>query len=184
MPLTQEQAIGKCVAAFSDLDPLYVADIGSQSGWLKAASDSDRNLYLSGPMGQASSVALGLALSRPDDLVVAFCGDGALAMNASSLITIRDQAPANLVLVVLSNDSYDFTAQLRTPSASLDWLQFLGGLNPGATFSIDDIESCRSEAGKRLLTIVANIASEDRKPPPLAMTPAAIKGRFIGGLTD
>jgi sulfopyruvate decarboxylase subunit beta len=65
-----------------------VSDIGSQTGWLKAASHDARNLYVSGPMGLATSVALGLAAVRPNEQVLAIAGDGALAMNLTSLATI------------------------------------------------------------------------------------------------
>ena len=82
---------------------LIIADIGSQSLWLKAAKDRPENLYLSGPMGMASSVALGVATAHKDRAVIAACGDGALGMNFSSLTTISNAAPANLSIVVMNN---------------------------------------------------------------------------------
>ena len=100
---------------------LVVSDIGSQSLWLKAAGDRDENLYLSGPMGMASSVALGVAMANKDRLVIAACGDGALGMNMTSLATISHAKPSNLIVVVLDNGIYEFTNSLPVPALGVDW---------------------------------------------------------------
>ena len=91
---SQVDAILTALNLYGGTRPLCVADIGSQSCWLRECSPHGRNLYLSGPMGLASSVALGVALTRPSDSVLAVCGDGSLAMNLSSLVTICHARPA------------------------------------------------------------------------------------------
>ncbi len=100
---------------------LIVADIGSQSLWLKAAKDRPENLYLSGPMGMASSVALGVAIANKNRLVIAACGDGALAMNMTSLATISYAAPKNLIVVVMNNGVYEYTKSLPAPALGVNW---------------------------------------------------------------
>lgn len=100
---------------------LIVSDIGSQSLWLKAAKDRPENLYLSGPMGMASSVALGVATANKDRLVIAACGDGALGMNMTSLATISYALPKNLIVVVMDNGVYEFTKGLPTPTKGVRW---------------------------------------------------------------
>lgn len=100
---------------------LVVPDIGSQSLWMKAAGDRDENLYLSGPMGMASSVALGVAMANKDRLVIAACGDGALGMNMTSLATISHAKPSNLIVVVLDNGVYEFTKSLPVPALGVAW---------------------------------------------------------------
>ena len=67
---SQQDAIATALALFPSR-PFAVSDIGSQTGWLKAAGHDPRNLYVSGPMGLATSVALGLAAVRPNDLLAA-----------------------------------------------------------------------------------------------------------------
>ena len=57
---SQQDAIAAALALYPSR-PFAVSDIGSQTGWLKAAGHDPRNLYVSGPMGLATSVALGLA---------------------------------------------------------------------------------------------------------------------------
>ena len=119
--MKQKEAFEHLVAFAEKHDALIVADIGSQSLWLKAAKDRPENLYLSGPMGMASSVALGVAMRHKDRLVIAACGDGALGMNMSSLATISAAAPSNLIVVVLDNGVYEFTKSLPVPGTGVDW---------------------------------------------------------------
>ncbi|HEV7693781.1 MAG TPA: thiamine pyrophosphate-dependent enzyme, partial [Hyphomonadaceae bacterium] len=97
---SQKDAIAAALKLY-DKRPFAVSDIGSQTAWLKAASHDARNLYVSGPMGLASSVALGVAACRPNEQVLALCGDGALAMNLSSLVTIQGARQKNLAILLL-----------------------------------------------------------------------------------
>ena len=119
--MKQSEAFEKIVAYAEKHNALIVSDIGSQSLWLKAAKDRPENLYLSGLMGAASSVALGVATAHKDRLVIAACGDGALAMNFSSLVTISNAKPENLIVIVLNNGIYEFTRSLPVPSRGVNW---------------------------------------------------------------
>lgn len=119
--MKQKEAFERLTAFAERHDALIVADIGSQSLWLKAVKDRVQNLYLSGPMGQASSVALGVAAAQKDRLVIAACGDGALGMNMTSLATISYAAPKNLIVAVMDNGVYEFTKGLPTPTLGVNW---------------------------------------------------------------
>src|SRR5438552_18324456 len=56
-------------------------------------------------MGLASSMGLGIALSRPELQVVVFDGDGSILMNLGGLTTLARYRPGNLVHVVFDNES-------------------------------------------------------------------------------
>lgn len=60
-----------------------------------------------GAMGQASSLALGLALGAPQRRVMVIDGDGSLLMNLGSLVTIANAAPGNLLHFVCENGTYE-----------------------------------------------------------------------------
>lgn len=139
--LSQRQAFELLTAFAEKHDALIVADIGSQSLWLKAVKDRVQNLYLSGPMGQASSVALGVAAARKDRLVIAACGDGALGMNMTSLATISYAAPKNLIVAVLDNGVYEFTKGLPTPTLGVNWADVPAAF-PGfkQTFAVGELD--------------------------------------------
>jgi sulfopyruvate decarboxylase subunit beta len=173
----------EAIAAALDLyvtRPFAVSDIGSQSAWLKAASHDPRNLYVSGPMGLASSVALGLAVSRPNDEVLAICGDGALAMNLSSLVTLMGAKTKNLSVLVLANGIYEYTASVPVPSAELDWLAMGQGIfGAESCWRLSDLTAEKWSKVKRPAMIVADIAPSTEKTPLLGMSPAQIRASFL-----
>ncbi len=175
---SQKDAIAAAIALYPQR-PFVVGDIGSQSGWLKAAGHDSRNLYVSGPMGLATSVALGLAACRPNEQVLAIAGDGALAMNLSSLATIAGAKPRNLAILLVDNRVYEFTASVPTPTRDLDWLA-VGGAMFGAdqSFRLGDLDAERWASIKRPAFIVADVA-QGGKPPPLGLTPAMIRAEFL-----
>ena len=74
------------------------------------------NFYMIGSMGLASSIALGLALSKPERRVVVFDGDGNVLMNMGSLALIGAQQPRNLVHLVFDNEVYGSTGNQPTIS--------------------------------------------------------------------
>lgn len=176
---SQKDAIAATLKLY-DKRPYAVSDIGSQSAWLKAASHDKRNLYVSGPMGLASSIALGLAVCRPDEEVLAVCGDGALAMNFSSLITITGAKVKNLSVLVLANGIYEYTASVPVPSRELDWLG-VGKAIFGAEqcFRLAELSVERWKAVRRPAMIVADIAPSTEKTPALGMNPAQIRAAFL-----
>lgn len=74
-----------------------------------SAFDRPTNFYIWNSMGMASSIALGLALARPDLRVVCLDGDGALLMNLGSIATAAMAGVRNLVHVVWDNGGWDIT---------------------------------------------------------------------------
>jgi sulfopyruvate decarboxylase subunit beta len=61
--------------------------------------------YLQHAMGLASSLGLGIALTRPELRVVVLDGDGSVLMNLGGLTTLARYRPPNLVHVVFDNES-------------------------------------------------------------------------------
>ena len=82
-------------------------------------SDRLGNFYMIGSMGLASSIALGVALNRPDRRIVVFDGDGNVLMNMGSLAMIAATQPKNLVHFVFDNEVYGSTGNQRTVSGQV-----------------------------------------------------------------
>ncbi len=97
---------------------VVVSNLGQASLDLQQLADRPLNCYTFGAMGQCSSVALGIALARPDVRVICLDGDGSLLMNLGSLCTIANQAPRNYALVIWDNEVHQTTGGQPTATAA------------------------------------------------------------------
>src|SRR5213593_458310 len=93
-------------AIYPELEQRIVVTImGAVAAELYSLGHRHNFFYLQHAMGLASSMGLGLALSRPDKRVVVFDGDGSLLMNLGTLSTLAWYAPKNMIHVVFDNQS-------------------------------------------------------------------------------
>lgn len=97
---------------------VVVSNLGQATLDLQQIADRPLNCYTYGSMGQCSSIALGIALARPDVRVVCLDGDGSLLMNLGSLCTIATEAPKNYALVIWDNEVHQTTGGQPTATAS------------------------------------------------------------------
>jgi thiamine pyrophosphate-dependent acetolactate synthase large subunit-like protein len=99
-------------------DTLVVPGLGSPTWDIFAAGDSPEYLYSWGGMGLAVPTALGVALAQPKRRVLVLTGDGEMMMGIGSLAVVADQAPSNLAILVLDNESFSETGRQRGLSGS------------------------------------------------------------------
>jgi sulfopyruvate decarboxylase subunit beta len=118
-------------AVYPALDGCAVVTImGAVAAELQSIGHQPNFFYLQHAMGLASSLGLGIALSRPELKVVVFDGDGSILMNLGGLTTLARYRPKNLVHVVFDNES----------------LLSVGGF-PTATSTGSDIAAMAAAAG-------------------------------------
>src|SRR5258705_6155560 len=86
-------------------DRVVVTIMGAVAAELQLIGHRPNFFYLQHAMGLASSMGLGIALSRPELTVVVFDGDGSVLMNLGGLTTLARYRPRNLVHVVFDNES-------------------------------------------------------------------------------
>ncbi|HXT71612.1 MAG TPA: thiamine pyrophosphate-dependent enzyme [Vicinamibacterales bacterium] len=95
-------------AVFPDLEregTVVVTIMGAVAAELQDVGHRPNFFYLQHAMGLASSLGLGIALSRPELRVIVFDGDGSLLMNLGGLTTLARYRPKNLIHVVFDNES-------------------------------------------------------------------------------
>lgn len=93
-------------AIYDRLDDCVVVTImGAVAAELQSIGHRENFFYLQHAMGLASSVGLGIALSKPAVPVVVFDGDGSLLMNLGGLTTLARYRPKNMIHVVFDNES-------------------------------------------------------------------------------
>ena len=132
MTTTETKAIEAAAAlraiATARGDAVVLTTMMVSRGWGGVSTRPELDLPISGAMGKASSVGLGLALARPDRKVLVLDGDGSLLMNLGSLVTIGGMAPRNLVHIVCQNSVYEVTGGQPIPGVErLDFGQIALG---------------------------------------------------------
>src|SRR5829696_9426981 len=86
-------------------DSAVVTIMGAVAAELQSIGHRPNFFYLQHAMGLASSVGLGIALSRPELPVVVLDGDGSILMNLGGLTTLARYRPRNLLHLVFDNES-------------------------------------------------------------------------------
>ena len=126
---------------------LAVTSLGTSTWDITSAGDDPRNFCFIGAMGQAGPFSLGLALAQRRKRILWFAGDGDLLMSLGILATIANQAPENLAIIVLDNESYVETGGQPTATAGPTNLEVVAqgcGNSDCSTVSNDsDVDSLR-----------------------------------------
>ncbi len=73
-----------------------------------------------GSMGHCSSIALGVAINKPDKKVWCIDGDGAVLIHMGAMAVIGSNAPQNLVHIVINNEAHETVGGMPTVTGSVD----------------------------------------------------------------
>ncbi len=168
---------------------LVVCNIGFPSRELYHLQDHEKNFYMLGSMGLASSIGLGLSLSllknaetenQAPRKVVVFDGDGSILMNLGSLVTISAQGPLNLILVVLDNQCYGSTGSQCTYSEEVDLslLAESAGFETVLVFQ-EEINFKKALQSKGPVFVHMKVNPGNADVPIIDLNPEEIKYRFM-----
>ena len=151
-------------AVYAELEQCVVVTImGAVAAELQGIGHRPNFFYLQHAMGLASSVGLGIALSRPELTVVVFDGDGSILMNLGGLTTLARYRPTNLVHVVFDNESLlsvgGFPTATSTGSDIAGMAAAAGVPRTATVRTLDEFTSAFSEAlsARELTTLVAKV---------------------------
>lgn len=121
---------------------VVVTIMGATAAELYSLGHRPNFFYLEHAMGLASSMGLGIALSRPQAQVVVLDGDGSVLMNLGTFTTLARYRPRNLVHLIFDNES----------------LLSVGGF-PTATSTGSDLAGMALAAGIENVTSVNDISA-------------------------
>jgi len=121
--MLREEAI-RLIAEAAAEDPV-VSTTGKASRELfeirEARGESHRTDFLTvGSMGHASSIALGIALQRPEKRVWCLDGDGAALMHLGAMEIIGQQKPQNLIHVIINNGAHETVGGMPVCNREMD----------------------------------------------------------------
>ena len=161
---------------------VVITIMGAVAAELQAIGHRPNFFYLQHAMGLASSMGLGVALTRPELSVVVFDGDGSILMNLGGLTTLARYRPRNLVHVVFDNESLlsvgGFPTATSTGSDIAGMAKAAGVPRTATVTSLEDFVAAfdAALAAQELTTIVAKV---DAKGPAGFVTDLALlENRF------
>jgi len=170
-------------------EELVVVNIGSPCKELYEIKNRKENFYMLGSMGLATSIGLGIALSQKNKKIVVIEGDGAILMNLGSLVTIANNNPSNLCIIIIDNGANGSTGFQKTFTNDEYGKTSLKEIAKAA--GIENVKEIDGRAGQirgkikntltknhlSLLVIKTDIGEPDTKLLPLQ--PKEIKKRFM-----
>lgn len=163
-------------------DRVVVTIMGAVAAELQSLGHRPNFFYLQHAMGLASSMGLGIALTRPDQQVVVFDGDGSVLMNLGGLTTLARYRPRNLVHVIFDNESLlsvgGFPTATSTGSDLAGMAAAAGIPRTGTVSTLDDFvrEFDAALAANDLTTLVAKV--EAVGPSGFVTELALLENRF------
>ena len=172
-------------------DMVVVSSLGNPTWDVASVGDNALNFNFIGAMGQAGPFALGLAMARPEKRIVLFAGDGELLMSLGVLATIANQAPANLAVVALDNESYVETGSQPSATAGPTDLEAVaracGFVHTRAVVDetpLDDIRVMVWEGEGPLFVNIKIVAEALPLVFPYSFDGAMAMNRFRGAVND
>ncbi len=126
-------------------DTVVLATTGKSGRELFEVEDKPNNLYMVGSMGCISSMALGLALTRPDKKIITIDGDGAALMRMGNIATNGYYQPENLLHILLDNNVHDSTGGQATISHNVDFALLAHAAGYPVALSINSADELKEE---------------------------------------
>ena len=137
------------IAKASGEDPI-VSTTGKASRELfeirEANKQSHKYDFLTvGSMGHTSSIALGVALNKPDKRVWCIDGDGSVLMHMGSMAVVGSNAPENLIHVVINNGAHETVGGMPTVASNIDLVAIAKACGYKYAVSVDDFDDLDKE---------------------------------------
>jgi phosphonopyruvate decarboxylase len=162
---------------------VVLASTGFCGRELYAIDDRENQVYLVGSMGCVTPMALGLALSRPDLLVVALDGDGAALMRMGVFATLGAYGPSNLTHLLLDNGAHESTGGQATVSQGVEFARIASACGYALALDGDDLSvidrlfEAKDIDGVRFARLSINTGTPTDLPRP-SITPEDVRRRL------
>ena len=137
------------IAKASGEDPI-VSTTGKASRELFEIREANRqehkyDFLTVGSMGHASSIALGVAVNKPEKRIWCIDGDGAVLMHMGSMAVIGSNKPKNLVHVVINNAAHETVGGMPTVAGEMDIVKIALACGYPNAVSVDTFEDLDRE---------------------------------------
>lgn len=141
--VSREEAI-KHIAAVTGEDPV-VSTTGKASRELFEIREGNKqghgyDFLTVGSMGHSSSIALAIAIQKPDKKIWCIDGDGAVLMHMGSMALIGTNKPDNLVHIVINNGAHETVGGMPTVCEEINLTQIAKACGYEKTVKVNTLE--------------------------------------------
>ncbi len=121
-----------------------------------------------GSMGHSSSIALGIALNKPNTKIWCIDGDGAILMHMGSMAVVGANKPKNLIHVVINNAAHETVGGMPTVAGSIDLVGIAKACGYPNAVSVDtfaaldtELEAAKNKNELSLIEVKCSIGARD-----------------------
>lgn len=123
--MTREEIIGHIVNVSGE-DPV-ISTTGKASRELfeireKRGQSHKYDFLTVGSMGHSSSIALGVAVHKPETKIWCIDGDGAVLMHMGAMAVIGACAPRNMIHIIINNGAHETVGGMPTVADKIDFV--------------------------------------------------------------
>lgn len=167
----------KHIVAKSDGDPV-VSTTGKASRELyeirEANGQGHQYDFLTvGSMGHSSSIALGIAINKPETKIWCIDGDGAALMHMGAMAVIGAHSPDNLIHIIINNGAHETVGGMPTVADTIDLAEVAKACGYPYTVCVDNFEDLDRELitvkqgkGLSLIEVKCSIGARDNLGRP------------------
>ena len=101
-----------------------------------------------GSMGHTSSIALAVAINKPEEKIWCIDGDGSALMHLGAMAVIGNSNPSNLVHVVINNEAHETVGGMPTVTNTLDLVEIAKACGYSYATSVDNFKDLDDELEK------------------------------------
>lgn len=101
-----------------------------------------------GSMGHTSSIALGVAINKPDEKIWCIDGDGSALMHLGSLGVVGNVKPKNLVHIVINNAAHETVGGMPTVASTMNLVNIAESCGYTYAVSVDNFDDLDKELEK------------------------------------
>ena len=146
-------------------DQIVVVGLGRSARDWYAVTRDETTFYMNSSMGMASSFCLGLSLALPHRRILGIEGDGSIAMNLGSLLTLGANQSCNFLHIIMCNRMYESSGgQPLVDHKNLDFVKIARGCGIEHAYSFDDLSELRGEMDRLLALSTYTLVSLEIEP--------------------
>lgn len=187
-PLTREEIIQTVAAAAGD-SPI-ISTTGKASRELFEYRESTgaghgQDFLTVGSMGHSSSIALGIALQKPEKQIWCIDGDGASLMHMGAMAVIGSTHPQNFIHVIIDNNAHESVGGMPTAAKNIDFAQIAKGCGYDHIYQVQELNELKNalkelpqQQGMCLMLVKAAIGARKDLGRPTT-TPKENKAAFM-----